>query len=142
MKLPSSIYVAMVVFFALATGGSMFMSDGYSNHNVSDNTSVKITDGYDQLQNDVRGNNSLRSKIETLGSSQGGILDAASAGILIVPQFLSVLIKPVGIMVGTIHATALEFAFFIPDWLVIFVELITVTSVSFAVLSLVLGRDS
>lgn len=142
MKLPSSIYVAAVLFFALTTGGSMFMSDGYSNHNVSDNTSVQVSQQYDNLQDDIRGNNSLRSKIETLGSSQGGILDAASAGILIVPQFLSVLIQPVGILANTIHNSAIEFAFFVPDWIVIFAELITVVGVSFAVLSLVLGRDA
>jgi len=140
---PSTIFIASIMFFGLFTGGTTLMNDLWSNHDVQSDTSLTVREDYETLQKSVNGNNnSLRSKIETLSTDSGGILDAASAGLLLVPQFISVLTQPISLLVSTLGSINSAFAVFLPGWAATMIELIIVATIGYAIFSIALGVRS
>lgn len=136
----SKIFLASLLFFGLFAGGQTVMGDLWSSHDVQSNTSLTIRDDYQQIQNDLSSeNNSIRSKIERLDVRQSGVLDAASAGILLVPQLIGVLISPITSLLGALTSVTSTFTVFLPGWAATLVELIIISTVVFAILWLLLG---
>lgn len=135
--------MASILFFGLFTGGTTFMNDLWSEHSVQSNTSITVRENYNTLQSSVNGNNnSLRSKISTLSTDSGGILDAASAGLLLVPQFISVLTQPITLLVSTLSSINSAFAVFLPEWAATMIELLIVSTIGYAIFSIALGVRS
>lgn len=139
----SEIFIASILFFGLFTGGTTFMNDLWSNHDVNSETSLTVREDYDKLQQSVNSNNnSLRSKISTLSTDSGGILDAASAGLLLVPQFISVLTQPITLLVSTLGSINSAFAVFLPGWAATMIELLIVSTIGYAIFSIASGVRS
>lgn len=141
---PSKIFLGTLLFFGLWTGGSQFMTDAWSNHDVQTDNNLTLTQDYERMQQAVDGNNnSLRTKVETLSTDQGGVIDAASAGLLLVPQFVTdVLAVPFTALAGAVNSIASAFSPWLPGWMVTLVRMIIFSTIGFAILSLALGVKS
>jgi len=139
----SDVFIASILFFGLFTGGTQFMNDLWTNHDVQSNTSLTVREDYKELQGAVSSNNnSLRSKITTLGSDKGGILDAASAGLLLVPQFITVITKPITLLVSTLGSIHSAFSVFLPGWAATMIELVIISTIAYAIFSIATGVRS
>lgn len=141
MKL-SNIFFASVAFFFLFTAASTFNSSLFEKQGVQDQTAINIDREYDQLQNSVQGsNNSLQSKIAVLQTPDSGLFDQASAGLLLVPQFVDVLTAPMEILSSALDGIASTYPF-IPSSVVTFLKILIVASIGFAVFSLAIGKNA
>lgn len=119
------------------------MTDMWDNHDVKSNTSLTLNKEYETMQQSVDGNNnSLRTKISTLTTDQGGILDAASAGLLLVPQFIEVLATPFTALASAVNSIASAFSPWLPGWMITLIRLLIFSSIGFGILSLALGVRS
>lgn len=98
---PSSAFVILLVGFGLFTGGTVFMGSAFEKHNVEQTQNLTVDKQYDNLQDQTR---QLDQRISTVTSDQGSIVDTASAGILIVPDTLSLLTQPIGIATSTLNS--------------------------------------
>jgi len=140
---PSTVFVGAILFFGLWTGGSTVMQDLWDNHNVQSDTSVSLNKDYERMQKAVDGNNnSLRSKITTLTTDEGGVLDAASAGLLLVPQFIQILTVPFTALGSAVSTIGAAFSGILPGWAVTMVEIMIYAVIGFAIYSIALGVKS
>lgn len=136
----SEIFVASVLFFGLFTTGAGFTNSLFEKQDVQDASSVGIQEDYNQLQNKIKGgNNSLQSKLNEISRPDSGALEKASAGLLLVPQFLDVLTTPFKILSSAVDGIAQSYAF-IPAGFVTVLEILIIVSVGFAVLGLAIGQ--
>lgn len=133
---PSSAFITLIVAFGLFTGGSAFMGSVFDKHNVEKSQDVSIDKEYDDLQGKTR---AVDEKLETVTSDQGNLLETASAGILIVPDTLNLLLEPVSIATSTIGEISNAFPTLIPDWLSTMLTLIIIAAVGFGVLRILIG---
>lgn len=137
---PSKLFIASIFFLGLFTTGNMFMADMWSNHDVQSDTSVTVEKEYSNIEQKVRGGNqSIYNTVRTLSTDQGGVLDAASAGLLLVPRTASTLLSPVTANINILSTTAQAFPTFIPAPVVTLLQLLLIAAASFGVLSLALG---
>lgn len=143
MARPSTIFIGALLFFGLWTGGNQVMTDLWSNHNVQKDSSLTLNQDYEKMQNAIDGNNnSLRAKITKLSTDEGGIVDAASAGLLLVPQFISILTVPFTALGSAVGAIGSAFSAFLPGWAVTLVEMLIYATIGFAIYSIALGVRS
>jgi len=135
---PSSAFVILLVGFGLFTGGTVFMGSAFQKHNVDQTQGQNLTldKQYEDIQDTTR---SLDQRISTVTSDQGSIVDTASAGILIVPDTLSLLVKPIGIATSTLDSITAAFPTLIPGWLATTMRLIIIAAVLFGVFRILLG---
>jgi hypothetical protein len=91
---PSSAFVILLVGFGLFTGGTVFMGSAFEKHNVDQSQNLTVDKQYNNLQDQTK---QLDQRISTVTSDQGSIVDTASAGILIVPDTLSLLTQRVAV---------------------------------------------
>lgn len=143
MTKPSTIFIGALLFFGLWTGGNQVMTELWSNHNVQKDSSLTLNKDYNRMQNAIDGNNnSLRSKVTTLTTDQGGVLDAASAGLLLVPQFISILTVPFTALGSAVGSIGAAFSGFLPGWATTLIELLIYATIGFAIYSIALGVRS
>jgi hypothetical protein len=84
----------------------------------------------------------LDQRISTVTSDQGSIVDTASAGILIVPDTLSLLTQPIGIATSTLNSVTAAFPTLIPGWLATMLRLVLVAAIGFGIFRVLLGVSS
>jgi len=135
---PSSAFVTLVVFFGLLTGGTVFMGDVFTKHNVDQSDSLQVNKQYEDLKNNSQ---SVQTKLKTLTSTDGSFVDTASAGITIVPKTLNLLSKPLEIALSTIGAVQTTYQTLIPGWFATMLQLLLTLSIMFGIFRVLLGLN-
>jgi len=136
---PSSAFVILLVGFGLFTGGTVFMGSAFEKHNVEQTQNLTVDKQYDNLQDQTK---QLDQRISTVTSDQGSIVDTASAGILIVPDTLSLLTQPIGIATSTLNSVTAAFPTLIPGWLATMLRLVLIAAIGFGIFRVLLGVSS
>jgi hypothetical protein len=133
---PSSAFITLIVAFGLFTGGTIFMGSTFDKHNVQQEQDLTVDKQYDKIQNNTR---QLDQRLETVTSDQGSVVDTASAGILIVPDTLSLLVQPIGIATQTLGSISSAFPALIPSWLQTMLQLTIIAAIGFGIFRVLLG---
>jgi hypothetical protein len=133
---PSSAFVTLIVAFGLFTGGTVFMGSTFEKHNVQDEQELTVDKQYNQIQNQT---DKLDQRLETLTSDQGNQIDTATAGILIVPDTLSLLVQPISIATDTIGSISAAFPELVPGWLQTMLQLVTLAAIAFGIFRVLIG---
>ena len=141
---PSQIFVGVLLFLGLFNGGTLFLDSLYSNHGIKDNTTIEVSDEYDQMQREIAGksnNNSLYNKLRTLNTPEAGIADKIAGGLLLVPDFIGVLLSPIQVVEATLDGLSAEFSY-LPGWLFALIRILFYSTLLYAVFSLAVGIRS
>lgn len=133
---PSTAFVSLIVLFGLFTGGTVFMGDLFDKHNVQGEQKVAVQGEYQDLQNQTR---DIDQNLQELTSDQGSLLDTASAGILIVPRTIGLLLQPLQIATATVGGVSSAFPALIPDWFATMMTLLLLAGVGFGIFRILLG---
>lgn len=133
---PSSAFVTLIVAFGLFTGGTIFMGSVFEKHNIDQDQELTVDKQYNKIQNNTR---QLDQRLETVTSSQGSVVDTASAGILIVPDTLSLLVQPIGIATQTLGSISGAFPALIPTWLQTMLQVTVIAAIGFGIFRVLLG---
>jgi len=133
---PSSAFITLIVGFGLFTGGMTFMGSAFGQHNVQQESSLEVQKEYDKISNKVR---SVDNKASEVTDDQGTILDTASAGLLIVPDILGLLVAPLEVVGATIGTLQAAFPTLIPGWFATMLELVIIGAIGFGIFRVILG---
>jgi len=136
---PSSAFVIFLVVFGLFTGGNVFMGSAFEQHNVDQSQNLTVDKNYENLQNQT---SQVDQRITTITSGSTNPLETASAGILIVPDTLSLLAQPIGIATSTLQSVAGAYPSLIPGWLATMLQFVIVGAIAFGIFRVLLGLNS
>lgn len=131
---PSSAFVVLVLAFGLFTGGTVFLGDLFEQHNVDQTQNLTVDKQYQSIQDKT---NQLDQRVSTVTNSTNP-LDTASAGILIVPNIVSLLTEPISIATETVGSLSASFDI-IPNWLTTILSLLLTASIAFGIFRVLIG---
>lgn len=141
---PSQVFIAATVFLALYVGGTTFLTSLYTNHNVQDQTSLQITQEYDELQKDIgvgqyqNESGSLYSIIKGREFNSGNLVQDVVAGLLVVPKFIDILLTPIDIVDSTLNGLQQEFSY-LPSWIFLTLKILIYSTLLYGVFGLIIG---
>lgn len=140
---PSQATAMTALFLGIFLTGNMFITDFWDNHGVESETSIEVQSEYDQLNQEIQGeNNSIRSKVQSIQSPESGLFDKATAGLLLVPKFASVMLAPIGILLTVLQNIHVAFSNVLPGPFVTMIELLIVSRIAYGVFSIAAGVRS
>lgn len=130
------LFIGSIVFFALFTGATNFQQAFYEGQGVETNNSLnEINHEYDLLEERV---DTLRSDVRAVSSPETSLLDSAVAGLYLVPDFLSLIMSPIGILNATIDTVAANYVF-VPGFVAGGLKLLIIMTVSWSAFRLLIG---